>query len=113
MCTVNLDAKTFFEVKELPDTDIAYSGIIYSDSVENLGRIVRNRMHSANVSLSFCEYVFSVFVELTNNVAMHSAEKIEIHQQKRVSKGAFMLSFDGTNCRVYCKNLIKPDISNP
>lgn len=117
MATVDLATVAFFEVKEIPDTDIAYSGLMYSDSVESLGKFVRKRMDLANVSLSFSQYVFSVFVELMTNILMHSTEKIETNQTTNqtmtASKGAFMLSFDGNDCRVYCKNLMSTQYIKP
>ena len=103
----------FFETGKIPTADITYSGLICSSSIENLGKIVRCRMELAKVSLAFSEYVFSVFVELMINVAVHSTEKVVINQATRVSKGTFMISFDGNECRVYCKNLMKTQYIEP
>ena len=97
----------YYNLTKEHDVDIIYTGALWADGVEGLGSTLRRQMEFTDMSLPASQAVFSVFVELMNNMLMYSVEKMDIEGHPGVSKGAFILS---SKHKVYCAqsgNLIK------
>ncbi len=74
---------------------IAYSGPISSDGIEGVAATLRRCLKSRELPLSASQAVFSVFVELMNNVLMYSRDREpapdEDEKNRGASRGIFVL----------------------
>lgn len=68
-----LNTRELFDKTQNLDVYIAYNGIVRIDNIEELSVALRSQMAFDRLSNDVYKAVFSVFVELMENVKMHSA----------------------------------------
>ena len=99
----------FYNMTKKHDVDIIYTGSLWADGIEGLGTTLRRQMEFEDMSLPASLAVFSVFVELMNNMLMYSIEKMDIEGHPGVSKGAFILASKNKIYSAQSGNMIKTD----
>lgn len=82
----------YYKLTEKFDVDIIYTGALWADGIEGLGTTLRRQMELEDLSVSASQKVFSVFVELMNNMLMYAVEKMDIEGHPGVPKGSFILA---------------------
>jgi len=92
---------------------LIYGGEVWDDSIEVIAATLRNRMESDGVSAGVASSVFSIFVELLNNVLMYSACR-EPHESldsddTSAASGAFLLGVRDKTYFVQSGNVMKSE----
>ncbi|MCL2718279.1 MAG: SiaB family protein kinase [Lachnospiraceae bacterium] len=82
----------YYNMTKKNNVEIIYTGALWAGGIEGLGSTLRRQMEFEELSLSASQSVFSVFVELMNNMLMYSVEKMDIEGHPGVSKGVFVLA---------------------
>jgi hypothetical protein len=83
--------------KMLEDNNIRviYSGPLWASSIDGMAEILLKRLEFDETSLSASQSVFSIFVELINNMMMYSAEKEQKNspegELQEISEGIFIM----------------------
>jgi len=105
-----LDMMEYYNMKKTRNINVIYSGPIWAEGIEGVGRAIRNFMTFDEVPLSMSQSIFSVFVEQMNNMLMYSAEKEDISfddRQSSAPRGIFVLGAQDKTYFLQSGNLIK------
>ena len=99
----------YFKMSKKSGANIAYTGGLGIACIEGLGEILQKQMTSDKLSSFMAESIFSVFVEMMNNMQMHSAEKTDDGAFNSISKGTFILTSENGVYYAQSGNLIKSE----
>ncbi|MEG2000001.1 MAG: SiaB family protein kinase [Evtepia sp.] len=104
------DMLAYYNMLKKSKVDIIYSGPIWADGVEGIGRTLRKRLELDDLPLTASQSVFSVFVEQMNNMLLYSTEKAEFTLEggkpTEISTGVFILGAQGKKYFLQSGNLM-------
>jgi hypothetical protein len=74
---------------------VIYSGPLWASSIDGMAEILTKRLEFDEIPLSASQSVFSIFVELINNMMLYSAEREQKNspegELQEISEGIFIL----------------------
>jgi hypothetical protein len=93
--------------------DIIYSGPLWANGIEAVGKMLRTRLELDEIPLSASQLVFSVFVEQMNNMLMYAEDyKPEGEERERADfphKGMFVFGVKDNIYSLQTGNLMRSD----
>ncbi len=106
------DMLEYYNMLNEKNISIVYNGLIWVEGVEAIATTLRRRLELDSISFAINQSIFSIFIELMNNMIHYSMEKHPfasgpVEKQPEMAKGVFVLGSTDTKYFIQCGNKIK------
>ena len=99
----------FYEQLKRDGIIFSFSGPVSQSLLEGIGQTLRQKMSLEDTSTNVTQKVFSIFVELMQNVINYSAERFTCGEEDHeISFGVLIIGKDGDRFYIQCGNYIEP-----
>jgi hypothetical protein len=92
---MKFNVRQYGKLLEENNIRVIYSGPLWASSIDGMAEILTKRLEFDEMPLSASQSVFSIFVELINNMMMYSAEREQRNspegELQEISEGIFIL----------------------
>lgn len=101
----------FYEQLKKDGIIFSFSGPVSQSLLEGIGQTLRQKMSLEDTSTNVTQKVFSIFVELMQNVINYSAERFDSGEEEdqEISFGVLIIGKDGDRFYIQCGNYIDPE----
>lgn len=100
----------FYEQLKRDGIIFSFSGPVSQSLLEGIGQTLRQKMSLEDTSTNVTQKVFSIFVELMQNVINYSAERFTCGEEdQEISFGVLIIGKDGDRFYIQCGNYIEPE----
>ena len=89
-----LNIRQYGKMLEDNQISVIYSGPICANGIDGMAEMLLKRLEFDDIPLNSSQSIFSIFVELMNNMLMYSEKEFKNHseeERKEMSKGIFIL----------------------
>ncbi|MCF8107707.1 MAG: SiaB family protein kinase [Desulfohalobiaceae bacterium] len=105
--------QTFYEQLKEKGIVFSFTGPVSQSLLEGIGETLRQKMTLEETSTTVTHKVFSIFVELMQNVINYSAEKGSGEYEQDLSFGIMIIGKQDAHFYIQCGNYITEDQEGP
>lgn len=108
-----IDLFTYYQSMSGMNVVLAFEGAISQSILVGLAEMIKEKLSVESFQSKISKKIFSIFIELAQNIHHYSIEKVQVAEGKSVGKGIIIVQENENEYLVSSGNLMKSENSKP